>query len=224
MVLGGTTLITKAIIQSINATGNRCLVRIPLFEYASDADPVEAEALINITPGLFNNLAVGDVVFVAFEEDALEKPVIIGKLFRDASIENNTRGGGCIVDTLQVRSSAAVPASTSFVFPQQVKNNYKDLSTPKKLADYIKWLEAYIKGLITKVDDNFRCFKNWTQWQFRPENIEVDDGDLDTDVEINEAFKCQEEGKLCDICGSACTKNRSRSYFAVSTSKNYPET
>ena len=216
-------MITKAIIQSINATGNRCMVRMPLFEYASNSGPVEAEALINITPGVFNNLAVGDVVFVAFEEEALEKPVIIGKLFRDASVESNIRGGGCIVDALQVHSYAVLPSSTNFTYPQQIKNNYKNISSPKKFADYIKWLEKHFKGLITKIDDNFRCFKNWTQWQLRPENIEVDDGDLDSDLEISEAFKYQEEGNTCNICGSACTKETKRNYFAINANKTYSD-
>ena len=81
-------MITKAIIQSINAAGNRCVVQMPIFQTAANPNPVTAEALINITPGLFNNLAVGDVVFIAFEENAIEKPIIIGKLFRGYDIES----------------------------------------------------------------------------------------------------------------------------------------
>ena len=73
-------MITKGIIRSINKAGNRCIVRMPLFETASSSAPVEAEALISITPGFYNNLFVGDIVFLSFEENALEKPIIIGKL------------------------------------------------------------------------------------------------------------------------------------------------
>ena len=74
-------MITKGLIRSINRAGNRCVVRLPLFETASSTTPVEIEALISITPGMYNNLFVNDVVFVAFEENALEKPIVVGKLY-----------------------------------------------------------------------------------------------------------------------------------------------
>ena len=130
-------MITKAIVLSIDRVGNRCIVRMPLFETASDPSPVKAEALISITPGLYNNLFVNDVVLVAFEENAIEKPVIIGKLFKGAVNENKTPGGAGILDSLRVNTSATIPASTLYNFPDAVKNDYKDLNTPKKVADYI---------------------------------------------------------------------------------------
>ena len=215
-------MITKAIIQSINPAGNRCVVRMPLFETAANPNPVEAEALVNIAPGLFNNLEVHDIVFVAFEENALEKPIIIGKLFRGADIESNIRGGGGIIDTLKVRSSAAIPASTLYTFPEEIQHNYKDLNTPKKTADYIKWLEAHVKNLVIKLEDNFKCFKNWTQFQLRPENVEIDDGDLDLDSTTTEAGLYQVEGNYCNICGDACTKNKKRNYVKLPTDSIYP--
>ena len=119
---GGVSLVTKAIISSIKRAGNRCIVRMPLFESASSSAPVEAEALVSITPGLFNNLFVNDIVFVAFEENALEKPIIIGKLFKGTTNENLTNGGAGILDTLKVRTAATIPSSTLFVFPDAVKH------------------------------------------------------------------------------------------------------
>ena len=50
------------------------------------------------------------------------------------------------------------------------------------MADYIKWLELTTKSNLAQLDDNFRCFKNWTQWQLQPENAEIDDGDLDEEL------------------------------------------
>jgi hypothetical protein len=215
-------LITKAIITSINPAGNRCVVRMPLFETAANPNPVEAEALVNIAPGMFNSLEVGDVVFIAFEENALEKPIIIGKLFRGAEIEGNIRGGGGILNTLKVRSAAAIPASTLFVYPEANQSSYKDLDTPKKTADYIKWLEKLTKKLISQLEDHFKCFKNWTQWQLKPENVEIDDGDLDTNPTVAKPLMYQEEGGECAVCGKACTKNKKRSYSEVPTSTEYP--
>lgn len=216
-------MITKAIVQSINAAANRCIVRMPLFETAANPNPVEAEALVNITPGLFNNLVVGDIVYVAFEENAIEKPIIIGKLFRGVDIEGSIRGGAGVLDTLKVQSSASLPASTFFVFPQTIQNSYKDLNTPKKLADYLKWLETLTKTSLAQLEDHFKCFKNWTQWQLRATNVEVDDGDLDLDDSISEPCKYQEENSTCDICGKACTKKNKRNYLGLSIDKKYPE-
>lgn len=217
-------MVTKGQIKSINRAGNRCIVRLPLFETASSTTPVEIEALVSITPGMFNNLFVNDVVFVAFEENALEKPIIIGKLYTGASKENSTRGGAGILDTLTVRTSGSLPAATTtFVFQGDNKGEYQDLKTPKKMADYIKWLEKLSKKLFSQLDEHFRCFKNWTQWQLQPENVEIDDGDIDTGYHVVDSLKYQAEGKECEICGSACSKAKTRRYLKVDTTKTYPD-
>lgn len=216
-------MVTKAVVQSINDAGNRCIVRMPLFETAASSSAVEAEALVSITPGMFNNLIVGDVVFVAFEENALEKPIIIGKLFIGSSNEANVRGGMGILDSLKVRTAATIPCSTLFEFPPSIQNEYKDLKTPKKMADYIKWLEKYTKKLVAQLDGHFRCFKNWTQWQMRPENVEIDDGDLDSkDYRDAKAQLYQAEGGECKICGNECSRSRTRKYIKVDKDKEYP--
>lgn len=217
-------MVTKGLITSINRAGNRCMVRLPLFETASSTVPVEIEALISITPGMFNNLFEGDVVFVAFEENALEKPILLGKLYTGASVENNTPGGAGILDTLLVRTSGSVPAeTTTFVFHGENKAEYDNLKTPKKMADYIKWIEKYFKKLFSQMDDNFRCFKNWAQYQLQPENVEIDDGDIDTGYHVTEPLLYQDEGKTCKICGNNCTKNNTRCYLKQEILKNYPD-
>jgi hypothetical protein len=215
-------LLTKAIIKSINATGTRCTVEMPLFRSASSTAPIEAEALINVTPGVFNGLAVGDVVFIAFEENALEKPIILGKLFRGANIEGSIRGGGGVFNSLKVNNDAVIPSSTIFIFPANMKNEYKDFKTPKQIADYIKWLEGFTKSNLTQLEENFICFKNWTQWQLQAENVEIDDGDLDEQFDA-EPFKYQNEGTDCKIC-KACTKENTRRYLKLPIDNTYPKT
>jgi hypothetical protein len=197
---------------------------MPLFETASSSRHAEAEALVNIAPGLFNSLVVGDVVFVAFEENAMEKPIILGKLFRGTDIESNIRGGGGVLESLRVRSAATIPSSTLFKYPTNIKQNYKNLETPKQVADYIKWLERLTKTMANQLEDHFNCFKNWTQWQLAPENMEIDDGDLDilTDKELATPCQYQEEGSTCEVCGRACTKKKNRTYKKIQTDKNYP--
>jgi hypothetical protein len=159
---------------------------MPLFEISANATPVEADALVNIAPGVYNNLAVNDVVFIAFEENAMEKPIILGKLFRGADVEAGIRGGGGVFNTIKVNYDATLPATTLFAFPANRQKEYQDLKTPQKIADYIKWLELFTKQNVTQLDGHFRCFKSWTQWQFQPENVEIDDGDLDIETNISE--------------------------------------
>lgn len=214
-------MVTKAIVQSINANGTRCVVRMPLFETSSNSAPVEVEALVNIAPGIYNNLVVGDVVFVAFEENKLEKPVVIGKLFRGAEIEGNIRGGGGVFNSLKVNADASVPASTNFIFPTAISSAYKNLSTPKDIADYIKWLESFTKSNIAQMENHFTCFKNWAQWQLKAENVEIDDGDLDVETNLAEPFQYQEEGKMCNIC-KTCTKENTRRYLKLASDKEFP--
>ena len=185
--------------------------------------PVVAEALVSITPGMYNNLAVGDTVFISFEENALEKPIILGKLFSGSTDENKTKGGMGIVDSFKARTAATIPSSTLFEFPKEIKEEYKNLKTPKKMADYIKWLEKLVKKFITRSDENFRCFKNWVQYQLEPENVEIDDGDIDKLRAIEEPFKYQKEGGECKICGSRCTKDSKRCYLALEINKNFPD-
>lgn len=194
---------------------------MPLFETSASSAPVEVEALVNIAPGIYNNLVVGDIVFVAFEENKLEKPVVIGKLFRGAEIESNIRGGGGVFNTLKVNSDVSLPSSTNFVFPAAISSAYKDLNTPKSLADYIKWLEGFTKSNLGQLEEHFTCFKNWTQWQLKAENVEIDDGDLDEEAKFAEPFQYQEEGKKCNIC-KTCIKENTRRYIKLPADKEYP--
>ena len=216
-------MITKAIVKSINRAGNRCVVRMPLFESASSSSPIEVEALVNITPGFFNNLFVDDIVFVGFEENALEKPIILGKLYKGAMYESEVNGGAGILDSLKVRTSATMPSSTLFEFSASTVNEYKDLNTPKKIADYIKWLEKLTKNFCVFLDNNFRCFKSWIQWQLLPENLAIDDGDLDS-KDYNIKYNNKTYGETnCAICGASCTKNNKRQYVKIATDKKYPK-
>ena len=92
------------------------------------------------------------------------------------------------------------------------------------MADYIKWLEKFLKKLVSQLEGHFRCFKNWTQWQLQPENVEVDDGDIDSNYHITEEYLYQKEGESCKICGNNCTKDSTRCYLKLPVDKNYPDT
>jgi hypothetical protein len=133
-------VLTKAIIQSIDYTKNICRVRIPLFENASrNVNMIEAEAQITIVPGIYNSYKTGDIVFIGFEENKMELPVILGKLFVSASTEAESYRGNVSGNSLAITDAAQLPYSTIFSYDTITQNNplYKDLDTPKKLADSI---------------------------------------------------------------------------------------
>ena len=133
-------MLTKAIIQSIDYTKNMCRVRIPLFENASrNVNMIEADAQINIVPGIYNSYKTGDVVFIGFEENKMELPVILGKLFVSTSAEAGSYRGNVSGNSLAITDTAQLPYSTIFDFSKIAQNNklYTDLNTPKKLADGI---------------------------------------------------------------------------------------
>lgn len=74
-------MITKAIIKALPEIGSNIFkVRIPYLE-----DNTHTEVVLNATyccvPGIYDGFSVGDVVFVGYEDDQLEKPVILGKLY-----------------------------------------------------------------------------------------------------------------------------------------------
>ena len=133
-------MLTKAIVQSIDYTKNMCRVRIPLFENAArNINMIEADAQINIVPGVYNSYKTGDVVFIGFEENKMELPVILGKLFVSASAEANSHRGNVSGNSLSITDTAQLPYSTIFNYDKIAQNDtiYKNLNTPKKLADSI---------------------------------------------------------------------------------------
>lgn len=133
-------MLTKAIIQNIDYTKNVCRVRIPLFENASrNVDMIEADAQINIVPGIYNSYKTGDIVFIGFEENKMELPVILGKLFISASDEASSYRGSVSGNSLAITDTAQLPYSTVFNYDKIAQNSalYKNLNTPKKLADGI---------------------------------------------------------------------------------------
>jgi hypothetical protein len=117
-----------------------CRVRIPLFENASrNVNIIEADAQINIVPGIYNSYKTGDIVFIGFEENKMELPVILGKLFVSATAETKAPQGTLSGNALTITDAAQLPYSTIFNFDKisQNKTLYNSLNTPKKLADSI---------------------------------------------------------------------------------------
>ena len=78
-------MITKAIIKSTPALdGNKYTVYIPILRNANDSESDAIfEATLAYIPGIYYSFSVDDVVFVSFEDNLYNKPVILGKLFTE---------------------------------------------------------------------------------------------------------------------------------------------
>jgi hypothetical protein len=100
---------------------------------------IEADAQFSIVPGVYNSYKTGDVVFISFEENKMELPVILGKLFVSASAEASSHRGNLSGNSLSITDTAQLPYSTVFDYSNISRNSslYKNLDTPKKLADNI---------------------------------------------------------------------------------------
>jgi hypothetical protein len=214
-------LITKAQIVSIDRKTNYCTVNIPLFQNASSTLPVKAEALINIPPGIYHNFFEGDIVFVGFEENAMEKPIILGKMYLGQDHEQNTQGGVGIIDTLLVRTYGEVPGgNTHYRYDTHEKTKLDKLETPRKVAYYILWLENLVKKYTTELHNNFTCFVSWVKWHFLPENLHIDDGDLGQSdfaskhPEDNDKFICyHKDDETCKICDNKDCINKAKTTY-----------
>ena len=92
------------------------LVRLPLYDKgpnAADAVPTESlpAAVICSPPRLSYNIMVGDIVFVSFEDNNRNKPVIVGYLYREALTESQY--SDIILGNLEVKNQANLPRDTS---------------------------------------------------------------------------------------------------------------
>ena len=133
-------MLTKAIIQSVDYTKNICRVRIPLFETAArNVKMIEADAQFSIVPGVYNSYKTGDIVFIGFEENKIDLPVILGKLFVSATDEATSHRVNLSGNSMVITDTAQFPHSTVFDYSKisQNKTLYNSLNTPKKLADSI---------------------------------------------------------------------------------------
>lgn len=104
-------MITKAVIKKLADTkSNYYAVYIPWMRKANDS---EEDATLNATKSYINgvkdDLNVGDIVYVGFEENELGKPIILGKLYTNKEEEVNTASN---VKTLLVQDKAILPGNT----------------------------------------------------------------------------------------------------------------
>ena len=140
-------MITKGQVLNINSD-NTLQVRIPLFESATGTRNNQiVKCTVCYNPGNLNGYVIGDVVFVAFEDNEIDKPVVIGKLYLGDEKEATNHSYS---NSLTVEGNASLPASTTignldFV---KIKNIFNELDI---LNTYIDQLEDKIQKLNTEI-------------------------------------------------------------------------
>lgn len=106
-------MVLRGIVQQL--TNNGAIVRIPTInhsEFSNDSTPIKQlyTATISCDPGIFPRLRINDAVWVAFENDDISKPVIIGVLFipnKKGTISDAT------LDSLIINVDCKLPKDTT---------------------------------------------------------------------------------------------------------------
>ena len=109
-------MVTRGIVQEI-ITPYKYRVRMPIFDGVSESpykvsDSNLCSAVVSIPKGMHDSYKVGDVVFIAFEDNSWSKPVIIGHLYRKAlNDDESTSLVRC--RSVTVTESANLPADVT---------------------------------------------------------------------------------------------------------------
>ena len=105
-------MITKAFITELNKPNSNIFrVYIPLLTTASSTrEDATFNATLCFTNGLFYSLKVGDCVFVSFEDNLYDKPVILGKLYTGKETDIPTQ---ITSKTLNISEKVTLPKDTT---------------------------------------------------------------------------------------------------------------
>ena len=137
-------MLTKGIIKSIDYTGNTCKVRMPLFENGNSESEVIAEATISTLPGAYNGFKENDVVLVGFENNEIDEPVVLGKLYLGVNEESKDGRGTINCDSIIAENGATIPITTKLTFDRndskyaQVQGSYENYESIKDIIDALQ--------------------------------------------------------------------------------------
>ncbi len=138
--------IVKGLITSIDFNGNTCVVRLPLFESAANEKELLVTATFATQPGIYNGYKVNDVVYVAFENNEIDSPVVIGKLYLGADKESKDPRGAINAENLKSASPMTLPIDTHLTLDNDEARltNVKvdgELAGYKTIADFARKLK-----------------------------------------------------------------------------------
>lgn len=128
-------MLTEGEIVSVDEEAGTCRVRIPLFESLGEGIQTILTAHIAILPGAFNKYKVGDLVWLGFERNKADIPVIIGKMYQGAAAERKNITGGFVCNYFTAEDKADLPNNTTF---SVIKSADIDYNSYNKLILQIK--------------------------------------------------------------------------------------
>ena len=135
-------MVFKAIVKALPKDDNKYLVRIPPLEDNTTTEMVLPALLCN-QPGEYSNYKIGDVVFIEFENNKLDTPVIIGKLY--TGIDKNSTGFHKL-EKLEVTGNIEIPdnatiggysAKDFFGFYQRAEYTLSNVISFIKVGEFI---------------------------------------------------------------------------------------
>ena len=149
-------MITLAQIKSITPDSNLCLVEIPIFG-KTGGKPTQLNATMMLPPGIQAGYEAGDIVFLAFTDNSLGRPIVLGHLYQgpnratavDNMLDTSANKLPCATqfdcETLVAKTKASLPLDTTFTAPSGSKTSIVDL------LEEISELKATIRSLQSRI-------------------------------------------------------------------------
>ena len=143
-------MLCRAIIESVLGS-YKVKVRIPSIhkgETSVAACPQEdvPMSIVSVPAGIYPALKLGDTVLVGFENDNIDKPVVIGLLFNDKCKSTTANG---VLNSLEVKVNSKLPYDTTIG------------NVSKQSLSYLQGLDSNAqkqldsnKSAIKNIDDN----------------------------------------------------------------------
>lgn len=148
-------MITKAIIvgkSKIDGEDNKYIVRIPIIHGVEGASQYTPDDLLPTAPicgipGFTNTVRKGDVVFVVFENDEYEHPVIMGQLITNTNAYN--------VNSDNITNTRANAVLQTLSFYDKLSDNYTSAQLPKNttIGDVKASQISFLLGLRDNIQD-----------------------------------------------------------------------
>lgn len=178
-------MLVKGIIKKIDYEGNTCTVRIPTFE-SHKTDEYIVSAAISNQPGCYNGYKEDDVVWIGFDTDQYNQPVVLGKLYLGVAKEKEDPRGVVNAETTNASTSATIPFDTklSNTVDPNIPNTQATYTSLQKLSNQVNETSTSLEKattdfgnritqLVTDTDNTGAQYKSLIQQTAREINAKV---------------------------------------------------